>query len=108
MALALENHTHEVSAMRDYNFDIHNAQDKLNLHMAKKLSAKQYQVYELLFVQHLDEEEVAKRMGYKTSEKGRKAGYKQIKNLKKMFKETAQEILKTEDIIAIYDPPSWT
>ena len=94
--------------MRDYNFDIHNAQDKLNLHMAKKLSPKQYQVYELLFVQHLDEEEVAKRMGYKTSEKGRKAGYKQIKNLKKMFKETAQEILKTEDIIAIYDPPSWT
>lgn len=108
MALALENHTHEVSAMRDYNFDIHNAQDKLNEHMAKKLSQKQYQVYELLFVQHLDEEDVAKQMGYKTSEKGRKAGYKQIKNLKKMFKETAQEILKTEDIISIYDPPSWT
>ena len=27
------------------------------------------------------------KMGYKTSEKGRKAGYKQIKNLKKIFKQ---------------------
>lgn len=46
-------------------------------------------------------------MGYKTTEKGRKAGYKQIKNLKKMFKQTAQEILATEDIISVRKPTVW-
>ena len=38
-------------------------------------------------------------MGYKSNEKGRKAGYKQIKNLKKMFLAKAAEILDRTDII---------
>jgi hypothetical protein len=46
-------------------------------------------------------------MGYKTSEKGRKAGYKQIKNLKKIFKQKAQEILKNEDIISVRGVIPW-
>ena len=108
MALALENHSHEVCSMPDQNFDILEAQDKLNQYMKKDLSAKQYQVYELLFVKHMDEEEVAKKMGYKTSEKGRKAGYKQIKNLKKIFKQKAQEILKTQDIITVRAITPWS
>lgn len=108
MALALENHTHEVGAMEDPNFDIMACRDKLNEHMKKQLSSKQYAVYDLLFIQNMEEEDVAKKMGYKTSEKGRKAGYKQIKNLKKIFKQKAQEILKTEDIIPNTEPPKWS
>ena len=73
--------------------------------MKKQLSPKQFTVYSLLFIENKDEEEVAKIMGYKTSEKGRKAGYKQIKNLKKVFKQKAQEILKTEDIISVRENP---
>lgn len=107
MALALENHSLEVGSMEDHNFNIVDAYEKLNEHMKKQLSAKQFQVYDLLFIQHIDEEEVAREMGYKTSEKGRKAGYKQIKNLKKVFKQKAQEILKTEDIIAVKAVPPW-
>ena len=76
--------------------------------MKKELSSKQYQVYKLLFIDNIDEEEVAEQMGYKTSEKGRKAGYKQIKNLKKIFKEKAQDILKREDIIAVRAVPPWS
>jgi hypothetical protein len=94
--------------MQDQNFDLLASQDKLNEHMQKELSPKQYKVYELLFVKHLDEEEVAKKMGYKTSEKGRKAGYKQIKNLKKVFKQKAQEILKREDIISVRSTILWS
>ena len=108
MAVTLENHGHEVGSMPDQYFDIGDAQDRLNLYMKKELSAKQYTVYDLLFIQHKEEEEVAKIMGYKTSEKGRKAGYKQIKNLKKVFKEKAQQILDKEDIISVRNPPSWS
>jgi vacuolar-type H+-ATPase subunit H len=48
----------------------------------------------------MEEEEVAKVMGYKTTEKGRKAGYKQLKNLKKIFKEKAINILKKGEVMA--------
>ncbi len=105
MALTIENHSHEVGSMRDGNFNIEDAQGKLNFYMERQLSPKQFTVYKLLFIENKDEEEVAKIMGYKTSEKGRKAGYKQIKNLKKVFKQKAQEILKTEDVISVRENP---
>ena len=108
MALALENHSHEVGGMEDHGFDIMQAQEKLNEFMKKELSQKQYMVYELLYVKHEEEEKVAKIMGYKTSEKGRKAGYKQIKNLKKVFKQKAQSILEKEDIISVKGGLSWS
>jgi hypothetical protein len=108
MALALENHSHEVYSMHDLSFNIEESQGKLNVHMEKELSPKQFAVYRLLFIENEDEEAVAKVMGYKTSEKGRKAGYKQIKNLKKVFKRKAQEILKKEDIISVRDRPTWS
>jgi hypothetical protein len=76
--------------------------------MEKELSKKQFMVYDLLFIQHKDEEYVAKQMGYKTSEQGRKAGYKQIKNLKKIFKQKAQEIIQKEDILPENSPIKWT
>ena len=53
----------------------------------------------MLFIQNYTEEEVAKFLGFKTNEKKRSAGYKQIKNLKKIFQEKAKEIIKNNDII---------
>ena len=66
-----------------------------NLHdkMQQSLRPIEWKVYELLYIQHLDEEEVAKRMGYKTTEKNRSPGYKQIKNIKKSI------ITKVKDVI---------
>ena len=105
MALALDSHSHEVYSMHDNSFNIEESQDRLNKYMERELSAKQFMVYKLLYIENLDEEEVAKKMGYKTSEKGRKAGYKQIKNLKKVFKQKAQDILSREDIINVREKP---
>ena len=67
--------------------------------MKMVLNTKHYKVYEDLFIKNLPEDEVAKDLGYTTNEKNRKAGYKQIKNLKKMFKEKAVLIIKEKDII---------
>jgi hypothetical protein len=52
----------------------------------------------MLFLENKDEEDVAKYMGYKTTEKNRMIGYKQIKNLKKLFREKAFEILNNRDV----------
>ena len=51
--------------------------------MEKVLKAIEWKAYKLLYIEGKDEEQTAKLMGYKTSEKNRTAGYKQIKNLKK-------------------------
>ena len=53
----------------------------------------------MLFIENMNEDDVAKELGYKTNEQGRKAGYKQIKNMRKMFKEKVIKIIKNKDII---------
>jgi hypothetical protein len=72
---------------------------RLHEEMKHRLAPKQYKVYSRLYIDGADEEKVAMEMGYKTNEKGKKAGYKQIKNLKKLFKQVATKILQDEDIL---------
>ena len=98
MAVTIENHSHEIKYKNDNSFEIEEAERKLHLEMKNALNEKNYQIYEMLFIKNLTDEEVAAKLGYKTTEKGRKAGYKQIKNLKKQFKLRAEKILKTKDI----------
>jgi hypothetical protein len=61
--------------------------------MKGKLSAIDWRVYSLLYVENLDEIEAAKVMGYKTSEKNRSPGYKQIKKIKNKIYKIARQIL---------------
>ena len=98
MAVTIENHSHEIKYKDANPFEIEEAERKLHLEMKAALSEKNYNIYIMLFVENLTDEEVASSLGYKTTEKGRKAGYKQIKNLKKQFKLRAEKILKTKDI----------
>lgn len=100
MAVTIENHPSEVFSMQDSHVDIDASIQKLSKELKKVLPQKQYKIYDMLYVKHMDEEDVAKIMGYKTSEKGRKAGYKQLKNLKKIFKDKAINILKKGEVMA--------
>ena len=50
-------------------------------------------------MQNKPEEEVARFLGFKTTEKRRSAGYKQINNLKKIFQDKAKQIIKSKDIV---------
>lgn len=99
MPLAMEYHQNEANQISSHHtFNLNNSIEKVNKELKKVLNEKQYEIYIMLYVNSASEEEVAKKMGYKTNEKGRKAGYKQIKNLKKMFKEKVQRILDKKDI----------
>ena len=98
MALTIEHHAQEVYSQPADDISIDTAEAKLHVEMKEVLSERQYKIYKLLFMEHQEEEDVAKEMGYKTTEKGRKAGYKQIKNLKKLFRQKAEKILSTKDI----------
>ena len=79
--------------------DIEQSIKKLVSELKKVLNKRQWQAFDLLFVQNLSDEEAAKEMGFKSSESGRKAGYKQIKNLKNILKEKAEKILDDKGIV---------
>ena len=66
--------------------------------MKSVLKANEWLVYEYLYIQHLSEEQAAKKMGYKTSEKNRSPGYKQIKNLKKSIITKVKKFLNNDEI----------
>ena len=94
----MENLQYDLKSFNILNEDIDLNVKKFHKEMESYLSEKQFGIYKMLFIDKIDEEQVALKLGYKTSEKGRKAGYKQIKNLKSKFKEKALNLIKRKDI----------
>lgn len=98
LPVSLENHIQEVSHMEHQTSDLEAAAEKLHMAMMKVLKPFEWNVYKKLYIENMDEEEAAKAMGYKTNEKNRSPGYKQLKNVKKTILEKAKKILK-DDLI---------
>ena len=99
LPLPIENHTKEIDQHQDTSINFDDSIKKLNSLLKESLSDSHYEVYKMMFFQDKTEEEVAQFMGYKSNEKNRAAGYKQIKNLKKMLRAKAQEIISEHDIL---------
>jgi DNA-directed RNA polymerase specialized sigma24 family protein len=96
--LAYEHHSHEIGP-QEPSVDMERSAEKLHLAMSKRLNDKHYRVYQMLFIENATDDEAARFMGYKTGEKNRAAGYKQIRNLKTKFLGIAKQILEEEDVI---------
>jgi len=58
-----------------------------------KLTMVEWKVYSYLYIDNKNETETAKLMGYKTSEKNRSPGYKQIKKIKNRIYKLAKQII---------------
>lgn len=98
MPLSLEFHAYTQNTDPSDHFDISRATSTLHSKMLRNLTPKHFFVYKMLFIDGISEDEVARILGYKSNEKGRKAGYKQIKNLKNQYKNMAKKIIDKEDI----------
>jgi len=98
LPLSLENHSQEVHSIPSDNFNVEAAAKKLHKQMKRTLKANEWQVYKLLYVDNLSEEEVATKMGYRTTEKNRQPGYKQIKNIKKSIIIKVKRLLSKDEI----------
>jgi hypothetical protein len=99
ISVSSENHAYEMGQESSADLSFDDSIEKLNKSMKKELSEAHYTAYKMLFFEDSTEEDVANFMGYKTNEKKRKAGYRQVKNLKNLFVKKATEILKDQDII---------
>ena len=98
LPLSLENHTKEIHSIPSDGVDVELAAEKLHEKMKGVLKANEWQVYRYLYIDHLTEDQVAKKMGYKTSEKNRLPGYKQIKNIRKKIIDKVKKILGKGDV----------
>lgn len=56
-----------------------------------------YRVFRYLYVEHLDDDVIAKKLNYKSTEKKRSPGYKQISNHRREIIRIIKEILGDED-----------
>ncbi len=80
-----ENHQNEMGDMSEDGFDLESSVKQVHEKMQSILKPVEYQVYLALFINNESEADVAKKLGYITTEKNRWPGYKQIKNLRKQI-----------------------
>jgi len=98
LTLSLDNHAIEVNRIPNENFNIEESAKNLHSKMEKVLKPIEWKAYKLLYIDGKNEQQVAKLMGYRTTEKNRMAGYKQIKNLKKAIMHKVKKHLYNGDV----------
>lgn len=76
------------------NIDIDKFKLDLDIKMRKILKPLEWRLYEMLYIKKMSEKQAARKMGYRSSERNRNPGYKQIKNMQKSI------IAKIKDGIA--------
>ena len=88
-----------VTTLKDF-VDYKNASEKLHGLVMAQLNEKHKKIYYLLYIDNIDENDVAKKFGFKAdSAKRKKPRYKQMANLKKKFYNIAIKIMKDNDIL---------
>jgi len=98
LPLPLEHHIQEVYNQSEDSIDIERTGANIHKKMASVLKPQQWKIYKALYVDHLDEEEVARLLGYKTNEHNRSPGYKHIQNMKKKIMIRVLKVIRNGEI----------
>lgn len=96
--ISMDYHSIEVKNLSYSTDNFESNKNKLHKKMLSILIPLDRKVYELIYIQHKSDEEVAQIMNYTTSEKGRPPGYKHIKNIKKSIIEKVKKVLEKGDV----------
>jgi len=98
ITVPIENHHKEIHSQE---YDVSYTEMsvvKIHNRMKQVLKTLEWKVYNFLYIQNFSEEKTAKLMGYKTTEKNRSPGYKQIKNIKKSIIAKVKKCLRNDEI----------
>lgn len=96
LPLPLESHSQEIYNIPEESFDISRQVEELREKLKISLTSLQYKIYTYLFIEGKTEDEVAKILGYNTSERGRSPGYKTIGTTRKLIVERAKRIIEKD------------
>ena len=87
------------SSLKDF-VNYKTSSNKLHQLVMKELNEKHKKIYHMLYIENIDENDVAKKFGFKAdASKRKKPRYKQMANLKKKFYTIAVKIMKDLDIL---------
>ena len=100
LTLSLEDHTDDVNNRFSTNIDYIHLFSKLDNKLKLVLSESVYAVFKALYIDHIEEADLARSMGLKIHEKrGKKLDYnRQIDNYKKKIYMEAREIIEKEGL----------
>ena len=87
------------ASLKDF-LDYQKSSEKLHKLVMEQLNEKHKKIYYMLYIENINENDVAKKFGFKADSAKRKSPrYKQMANLKKKFYTIAVKIIKNHDII---------
>jgi DNA-directed RNA polymerase specialized sigma24 family protein len=98
LTLSTENYVNEINNIPNQNLNLEQTAKNIHFKMESTLKPIEWKIYKYLYIEGKNEDQVALLMGYRTSEKNRAAGYKQIKNLKKSILLKVKKHLYNGDI----------
>lgn len=98
LPVSLELHLQEVHDKTSEYINIDETSYNIHKKMESVLRPVEYRVYKALYIDHKSEEEAAKIVGYKNSQKGRSPGYKQIKNIQKIIIKKVKACFENDEI----------
>lgn len=98
MAVSIEDHPAEINNRSQESLDIQKATANLNIVMQKVLKPMEWQVYDLLYIQLKNEEQVCRILKLKF-DKNSKTGYnKQLRNIQKSIIKKAKFVIRNGEI----------
>ena len=98
MAVSIEDHPAEINNRSQESLDIQKATANLNIVMQKVLKPMEWQVYDLLYIQLKNEEQVCRILNLKF-DKNSKTGYnKQLRNIQKSIIKKAKLVIRNGEI----------
>ena len=98
LPVSINDHTYEINSTEYSDIDILGVMDRISAKMKEVLKPAEWKIYQALYIEHMSEEAAATLMGYKTNEKNRVPGYKQIKNVKKAIIKKVKRMLEDGEI----------
>ena len=98
LPVSINDHTYEINSTEYSDIDILGVMDRISAKMKEVLKPAEWKIYQALYIEHMSEEDAATLMGYKTNEKNRVPGYKQIKNVKKAIIKKVKRMLEDGEI----------
>lgn len=100
LAANIDDFSNTLSYDHDHaNHDYEAAHLKINILIKDKLTKKQYKIYEMLYVQNMNEDDIGKELGYKKQNSKRNTGYASLRIYKKIIIEKIKEVIRENDII---------
>jgi len=98
LPLALEFHYNEVYERPEYSVDIERGVALIHEKMKLILKPSEYKVYKYLYIDCKPEEDLGKILGFKSTEKNRAQGYRQLKNIKDSILQKANKLVYEGEI----------